>query len=119
MGMFDTFIKKDGYGIQVKCFNEITGGSMEVYNIGDEVPCHSYGYDFEEINQYGLNYNIFPYRLEEDVILIRNGEYVASKKYYDLTDEDCEGILCIGKNGEKLSIDLPIDYIDLYKSYCI
>lgn len=117
MGMFDSFIRKDDYDIQVKCYDGITGGFMNEYNIGDDVPNYKMGYDFEILDKYGDDYNIFPYKTEDDVILIRDGKYVDCKNYNDLEDKDCEGYICINKTGERLAIDIPIDYIELKKNY--
>lgn len=116
MECFDSFIRKDGYELQVKCYDGVTGGIFITYNIGDNVPNYKMGYDFEVLDEYGDNYNIFPYRLEEDVIVIRDGKFKKTVKYYNLEDEDCEGVLCISKYGDKLAVDIPIDYIDLYRN---
>ena len=117
MGMYDSFIREDGYDIQVKCFDEVVGGTMEVYNIGDSVPTCSYGYDFEIVDNYGSNFNIFPYRLEEVVIFIRNGKYIGTKKYNELNDEDC--VMCVDKHGDLLQALSPKDYIELHDKYYI
>ena len=115
MGMYDSFIREDGYDIQVKCFDEFSGGFRNVYNIGNNVPDCRMSFNFQIVDRYGCNYNIFPYRLEEDVIFIRNGNYIGTKKYNELNDEDC--VMCIDKHGDLLQALSPKDYIELHDKY--
>lgn len=117
MGMYDTFINKDGKeDIQVKCYHTI-GGCLDTFNIGDEVSDYLMGEDFSRVSFYGDNYNIFSYELDEYVILIRDGVYADIKKYDKLTDKDCNNILCVDKYGYMIPLKTKEEYIKLHDEY--
>lgn len=116
MGVFDSFINNKGEEIQVKCFDTV-GGAMNSFNLGDIVMTNKLDENFNIVAEYGDNFNIFPYKTEEEVIIIRNSTFKCTVNYNNLTDKDCEGIKCIDKFGNGLDVDLPIDYEELYKNF--
>lgn len=116
MGCFDSFINDNGEEIQVKCFDTV-GGTMNSFNLGDIIMTNKLDKNFNMIANYGSDFNIFPYKTEYEVIIIRNSTFKGTINYINLTDKDCKGIKCIDKFGNELHIESPIDYEELYKNF--
>ena len=113
MGCYDSFYNKDNYEIQVKLYDDETGGLLRTFNIGDKVPRDLVDAEFESIYDYGENYNIFPYNIEDYVVLIRNGIFVDSVHYLELKDDFIFGVKCYDKYGQKLNLKTVKDYVKL------
>lgn len=118
MGCFDSFYNKEDMEIQVKTYDIISGGLLNSYYIGDEVPTACLGYDDKIAQRYGKNYNIFPYSLEDYIIIIRNGVFIDAVHYLELKESDTLGVKCYDKYGALLSnLKSPSDYITLKKEF--
>lgn len=118
MGCFDSFYNKENIEIQVKTYDDISGGLLNSFYIGDEVPTACLGYDNKITQTYGKNYNIFPYSIEDYVIIIRNGIFVDAIHYLELKERDTLEIKCYDKYGVLLSnLKSPANYIKLKKDF--
>ena len=132
MGMYNTL-----NGEQVKCFfvpcgsidrdskelNDVrlsyytSGGRLNYYAIGDEVPYKTPYYN------YGKDFVIFDYRIYHDcgapeVIVIRDGKLYATISSLDVTDKDIEGIsLFVNNYGDILNINSADDLRQIVKDY--
>lgn len=125
MGMYDTIC-----GDQVKCFYKqfehdgglwTSGGSLNYYNIGDEVPYKTDYYD------YTRNFNIINIwdesETEDNNILtgIRDGKVIFSKKLTEGVESDWTNMQkCISYYGEELKIsaqDEALDYAKAVREY--
>lgn len=125
MGMYDTIC-----GDQVKCFYKqfehggelwTSGGSLNYYNIGDEVPYKTDYYD------YTRNFNIIniwdELDTEDNNILtgIRDGKVIFSKKLTEGVESDWTNMQkCISYYGEELKIsaqDEALGYVKAVREY--
>ena len=123
--MYDTIC-----GDQVKCFYKqfehdgelwTSGGSLNYYNIGDEVPYKTDYYD------YTRNFNIIniwdELDTEDDNILtgIRDGKVIFSKKLTEGVESDWTNMKkCISSYGEELKIsaqDEALGYAKAVREY--
>ena len=118
MGCFDSFYNKDNIEIQVKTYDAVTGGYLERYSIGDIVPTMCTGHNFEVVYDYGYNYNIFPYTIEDYVILIRDGRFADTVHYTELENKHVSGVSCYSKHGALLKdVKTVSDYRKIKESF--
>lgn len=99
---------------QIECFSD-SDKIKETYRIGDKVPMSCIGLKFDTIWSYAQSYNIFPYKSEDYVLLIRNGIFRDAIHYTELKDDYIFGVNCYDIYGNKLEVKYVNDYIKLKK----